>query len=110
MAHTVHLQAPVEKQPARNRSCSVLYPTMVSSNSPDAVKTGGKQDAGYPLHAFKKASNVCSLRMVADIKTCSAPFSSNSSHRVETRRGMTLLSYVCYAVNPLLHDNAIIVL
>ena len=52
-----------------------FYPTKVSSNSPDAVKAAAKQDAGYPLHAFKKVSNVCSLRMVADTKTCSAGFS-----------------------------------
>jgi hypothetical protein len=35
------------------------------------------------------------LRIVADMSTWSAAFSSKNSLSVATRRGMTVLSYVC---------------
>jgi hypothetical protein len=69
-----------------------LYPTKVSNNSPDVATGQEKRTRRDLLHAFKKVSNVCSLRMVADTSTWRAGCSSKNSLIVETKRGMTDLS------------------
>jgi hypothetical protein len=50
---------------------------------------------GDPLHAFKKVSNVFSLRMVAATRICRAAFRSKNSLIDETRAGIIVESYVC---------------
>jgi hypothetical protein len=65
------------------------YPAKVSNNSLDVVTSQEKRARRDPLHAFKKVSNVRSLRMIADTSTWSAGFRSKNSLSVETKRGMT---------------------
>jgi len=45
-----------------------------------------------PLHAFKKVSNVCSLRMVAAMRTLRAGLRSKNPLNDETSAGITILS------------------
>jgi hypothetical protein len=50
---------------------------------------------GDPLHAFKKVSNVFSLRMVAAIRISRAAFRSKNPLIDETKVGIMVESYVC---------------
>jgi hypothetical protein len=88
MVHSEDVQAQAETQVARDGSGSAL-PHKSQQQLIGVVTCQEKRTWRDPLHAFKKVSNVFSLRIVADTNAWSAGLSSKNSLSVETKRGMT---------------------
>lgn len=73
-----------------------LYPTIISqktANVANSLTMNFKAENWRdPLHAFWKASNVCSLRIVAAISTTRAEFKSKNALNDAHREGIAYLS------------------